>query len=87
MSSREEILRRIRAATADIASPPDIPRRYQRADTARRTDDGLADRFAERAGDYRATVRRCPAADAARVIAEAVTAQRLVDATINHQAG
>jgi len=73
MSSREEILRRIRAATADIASPPDIPRRYQAAGGASgRTDDGLVDRFAERAGDYRATVRRCRAADAAQVIADAV---------------
>ncbi|HYB48165.1 MAG TPA: LUD domain-containing protein [Streptosporangiaceae bacterium] len=74
--SREEILRRIRAATADITSPPDIPRRYQPAGSpAGRTDDGLADRFAERAGDYRATVRRCRAADAAQVIADAVTAR------------
>jgi len=74
--SREEILRRIRASTADITSPPDIPRRYQPAGSqAGRTDDGLADRFAERAGDYRATVRRCRAADAAQVIADAVTAR------------
>jgi L-lactate dehydrogenase complex protein LldG len=74
--SREEILRRIRAATADITSPPDIPRRYQPAGSpAGRTDDGLADRFAERAGDYRATVLRCRAADAAQVIADAVTAR------------
>jgi L-lactate dehydrogenase complex protein LldG len=74
--SREEILRRIRAATADITSPPDIPRRYQSAGSpAGRTDDGLADRFAERAGDYRATVRRCRAADAAQVIADAVAAR------------
>ena len=73
--SREEILRRIRAATADITDPPDIPRRYHTAGSpAGRTDDGLADRFAERAGDYRATVRRCRAADAAQVIADAVTA-------------
>jgi L-lactate dehydrogenase complex protein LldG len=74
--SREEILRRIRAATADITSPPDVPRRYQMAGSATgRTDDGLVDRFAERASDYRATVRRCPAADAAQVIADAVSAR------------
>ena len=76
MSSREEILRRIRAATADITRPPDIPRRYQTAGSASgRTDDGLVDRFADRAGDYQATVRRCGAADAARVIADAATAR------------
>ena len=74
MSSREEILRRIRAATADITAPPDIPRRYRTAGSSRRTDDGLADRFAERAGDYRATVLRCRAAEAAQVIGDAVTA-------------
>jgi L-lactate dehydrogenase complex protein LldG len=76
MSSREEILRRIRAATADITSPPDIPRRYRAASGASgRTDDGLVDRFAERASDYRATVRRCRAADTAQVIADAVAAR------------
>jgi L-lactate dehydrogenase complex protein LldG len=76
MSSREEILRRIRAATADITSPLDVPRRYQMASGASGlTDEALADRFAERASDYRATVRRCQAADASRVIAEAVTAR------------
>jgi L-lactate dehydrogenase complex protein LldG len=74
MSSREEILRRIRAATADMTDMPDIPRGYQTASGATgRTDDGLADKFAERAGDYRATVRRCRAAEAAQVIADAVT--------------
>ena len=74
--SREEILRRVRAATADIAGPLDIPRRYQTAGSAPgQTDDGLADRFAERAGDYRATVRRCRAADTAQVIADAVAAR------------
>jgi L-lactate dehydrogenase complex protein LldG len=76
VSSREEILRRIRAATADITRPPDVPRRYQLAGGATgRADDGLVDRFAERASDYRATVRRCPAVGTAQVIADAVTAR------------
>jgi len=77
MSSRDEILQRIRAATADITSPPDVPRRYSPATAAgapgsAEADDTLIDLFAERAGDYQATVRRCPYADAARVVGEAV---------------
>ena len=80
MSSRDQILRRIRAATADITSPPDVPRRYSPANANRRpgsadADDTLIDLFADRAADYRATVRRCPDADAARVVAAAVASR------------
>jgi len=38
-------------------------------------DEALVARFEERASDYRATVRRCRAAEAAQVIAEAVAAR------------
>jgi L-lactate dehydrogenase complex protein LldG len=80
MSSRDQILRRIRAATADITSPPDVLRRYSPANASRGpgsadTEDTLIDLFAERAADYRATVRRCPYTDAARVVAAAVASR------------
>jgi L-lactate dehydrogenase complex protein LldG len=76
MSSREEMLARIRVGTADITGLPDVPRRYN---PARRgpgsADEELVSRFAERAGDYRATVRRCGQDEIARVIADAVAAR------------
>ena len=82
MSSRDQILRRIRAATTDITSPPNIPRRYRPASAAisagrgsAEADDALTSLFEERAADYRVTVRRCPGTDAARVIAAAVAAR------------
>jgi L-lactate dehydrogenase complex protein LldG len=76
VSSREEILARIRAATADITGVPEVPRRYQPPGRGPGSaDEALVSRFAERASDYRATVRRCAAAEAAQVIADAVAAR------------
>jgi L-lactate utilization protein LutC len=76
MSSREEMLARIRAATADIDGLPDVPRRYNPASRGPGSaDEALVSRFAERAADYRATVRRCGAAEVAQVIADAVAAR------------
>jgi L-lactate dehydrogenase complex protein LldG len=73
VSTREEMLARIRAATADIGGQPEVPRRY--APPSRgpgSADEALVSRFEERASDYRATVRRCGPDEVARVIADAV---------------
>ena len=79
-SSREAMLNRIRAATADITESPDIPRGYRQAgavpDKAAPDRLALLERFEERASDYRATVRRGPATDAAQLIAAAVSARQ-----------
>jgi L-lactate dehydrogenase complex protein LldG len=76
MSTREEMLARIRAATADITSLPDIPRRYQPASRGPGlADEALVSRFEERASDYQATVRRCQADEVGHVIADAVAAR------------
>ena len=76
MSSREEMLARIRAATADVTVGPEVPRRYRPAGSGPAPgEESLVSRFTERASDYRATVRRCRAAEAARVIADAVAAR------------
>jgi L-lactate dehydrogenase complex protein LldG len=53
VSARDEVLDRIRAATAD-ASPPQVPRDYRRTSTVA---DPVA-LFCERVSDYRATVHR-----------------------------
>ena len=76
MSSREEMLARIRAATADISGQPEVPRRYRPAARGPGSaDEALVSLFEERASDYRATVRRCAAGEVARVIADAVAAR------------
>jgi L-lactate dehydrogenase complex protein LldG len=74
--SREQMLARIRAATADITSVPDVPRDYQPPGRGPGSaDEELVSRFEERASDYRATVRRCGADEVAAVIADAVAAR------------
>ena len=76
MSSREEMLARIRAATADIGGLPEVPRRYAPASRGPGSaDEALVSRFEERASDYQATVRRCGAGEVAHVIAAAVAAR------------
>ncbi|GAA1084396.1 LutC/YkgG family protein [Tsukamurella spumae] len=64
-SAREEILRRVRTALADVADAPveeaPIPWTYGRP--VGTGELGVVDRFAERVADYRAEVRRCAAAD------------------------
>jgi L-lactate dehydrogenase complex protein LldG len=73
MSSREEMLARIRVATADSTGLPDIPRRYAPASRGPgQADEALIGLFDERASDYRATVRRCEAGEVSQVIADAV---------------
>jgi L-lactate utilization protein LutC len=76
MNSREEMLARSRAATADITGLPDVPRRYQPAGRGPGSaDEVLVSLFEERASDYRATVRRCAEAETAQVIAEVTLAR------------
>jgi L-lactate dehydrogenase complex protein LldG len=76
MSSREEMLARIRAATADIDGLPEVPRRYDLPSRGPGSaDEALVSLFGERASDYRATVRRCEADEVAQVIADAVAAR------------
>jgi len=76
MSSREQMLARIRAATADLSGQVEVPRRYAPAGSgAGPGDETLVSRFIERASDYRATVRRCAAGEVAQVIAAAVAAR------------
>jgi len=53
MNARDEVLRRVRAARP--TAPVRVPREYDDGDGG----PGLVDLFAERAADYRATVRRC----------------------------
>lgn len=82
MTAREEILGRIRSALgpslASSALPADasdlsgraavhVPQAY-RSRPVTQTPDALVDRFVERVQDYRATVTRCAAADAASTI-------------------
>lgn len=54
-SAREAILARIRGALADRPSPAPIPRDYHGPSAS----PGDVELFAERVGDYRATVHRC----------------------------
>jgi L-lactate dehydrogenase complex protein LldG len=75
VSSRDQILARIRAAVGDSPRPDvdaayrDLPRHYRRA----HHDQDIVALFAERAADYRAVVERLPAtgvpAAVARILA------------------
>ncbi len=73
MNARDEVLRRVRAATTDVtdadpAQDSPIDWIYGRALP---TDDVLAD-FIEKVIDYGATVTRCTADDVARAVADAL---------------
>jgi L-lactate dehydrogenase complex protein LldG len=74
VNAREEILRRIRTASADAPARPRIPRDYRQAGIGR---PYLVDLFAERVTDYRATVRRCAPGELAATIAAAVAEREL----------
>jgi L-lactate dehydrogenase complex protein LldG len=77
MSARGEILRRVRAATADRrAAVAPIARRYQR--NGQRAPQEILDLFAERVSEYRATVTACSRDDLATVLARAASAARVV---------
>lgn len=75
MNAREEVLRRVRAATADVAEPNpelDVPIDWTYGQ-ALPTADVLAD-FVEKVEDYKATVVRCTPAEVAEAVATALTA-------------
>jgi L-lactate dehydrogenase complex protein LldG len=68
MSAREEVLHRIRAALGPRTAVPEVTRAYRHAGA----DGGdVVERFCERAADYRATVRRVPAAERDAAVAAA----------------
>ena len=66
MSAREAILGRVRSALGEAPSVPDVPRDYTAAGTV--VPD--VELFCERVADYRANVRRVPAADLERAVAQ-----------------
>ncbi len=80
-SSKEAVLRRVRAATASFEPPP-IPRDYRRAGSAPVPDqEALVDLFIDRLVDYKADVARCSIADIGAAVVgflEAEEAARVV---------
>jgi L-lactate dehydrogenase complex protein LldG len=64
VNARDEVLRRVLAARP--AAPVPVPREYDDSNGG----PGLVELFAERAADYRATVRRCSPETLADAIAE-----------------
>lgn len=71
MSAREEILARVRGATADVTTATGSLRREQLTDGGAADADGLT-QFAEMVADYRAEVVRVPAAELPATIATAL---------------
>jgi L-lactate dehydrogenase complex protein LldG len=81
-TAKEELLARIRTALGpQPPAPPPIPRMYAVRGVAAPGDPALLDLLTDRLVDYRATVRRCTAADLPAVLAAALGergARRLV---------
>jgi L-lactate dehydrogenase complex protein LldG len=74
MSAREEILGRIRTATAEGAAPPPVARDYRTAEHPRDlAADGLLELLVDRLVDYRALVRRSTTALVAASVVAALT--------------
>jgi L-lactate dehydrogenase complex protein LldF len=66
--ARAAMLGRIRSALADRPAPVEVPRAYRRRD--RRSREEIVALFAERAGEYRATVRRAAATELRQTLSE-----------------
>jgi len=78
MSTREEILGRVRQALGDAPHPTaEVPRGYRGVGDDLDRSAVLA-RFVERVEDYRATVTRCRPAEVAEVLARAVAGRSVV---------
>jgi len=78
MSTREEILGRVRQALGDAPHPTaEVPRGYRGVGDDLDRSAVLA-RFVERVEDYRATVTWCRAAEVAEVLARAVAGRSVV---------
>ena len=73
LSSREAILGRVQSALAGGVPVAPAPRLYRRQGTLDR--EGRVARFCERAGDYRAEVRRVPSAGLAGAVGEALASR------------
>ena len=74
MSARDEVLRRIRTALAAAPNPAvDVPRAYRTA--GEHDPKALLDLLEDRLLDYRALVRRVPAADLESAVAHALAAR------------
>lgn len=74
MTTREEILGRIRSALADVRDDDvaETPVPWTYGAPVGTGDLGVVERFAERVADYRAEVRRCAAPDLAATVREAL---------------
>jgi len=83
VSSREAVLGRIRAALDDSTPAPEVPRGYRVGTDLHR--DAVLARFAERVGEYRATVHRSSPGGLAAVLASIVAG--VGDATVVVPAG
>ncbi|GAA4115070.1 LUD domain-containing protein [Knoellia locipacati] len=78
MSARDEILARVRAATADVTTP--VGARANNRPTGHEVSPGRTrtlDLFAENVADYRAEVLRVPAGEVAATVAEVLRARGL----------
>jgi L-lactate dehydrogenase complex protein LldG len=75
VTSKEEILGRIRHALGDRPAPVTTPRDYQRTLSP---DTDIIQLFAQRAADYRATIHRTNPAGLPATIAAAARGRRLV---------
>ena len=73
--ARSEVLDRIRTALAGSPPPPAVPRDYRTRGEQQPGSAELLDLLEDRLLDYKASVRRTPAADVARVVTD-LLAQR-----------
>ncbi|HEU4567011.1 MAG TPA: LUD domain-containing protein [Marmoricola sp.] len=84
--AREEVLARIRRATADRAQQPvEVPRGYRRAGEAGEGEvdqHQLLDQLVDRLVDYKAGVHRCAPGEVARTVARVLEAHRAVDVVV-----
>jgi L-lactate dehydrogenase complex protein LldG len=82
-AARDAILASVRDATAAGPSPGPVERTYKRQGV--RSQGDRITLFAERVGDYRATVRRAAAAEVGRLIAQLAPGRIAIPAGLPHE--
>jgi L-lactate dehydrogenase complex protein LldG len=86
VSAREEILQRIRTATAETSddAPVVVPREYHARGVGEPGSPALLDLLTDRLEDYKATVHRCASAEVAATVRAALVARQARQVVVPH---
>lgn len=80
--AREEVLARVRRATADRAQAPQVVRDYRQAGQGEVDERALLEQLVDRLVDYKAGVHRCAPGEVAQTVAAVLAAHGAADVVV-----